>query len=104
MSRVNRLRSRAVTSSFLALVVGVGCAHHQAPQPVYTWGPAYGQQPGGPVATAPSQPGQVVATPGAIGPAAPSLTPVSPNDPINNHDLTFLRQRATEILNALVAA
>src|SRR6476646_9205843 len=101
MSRVIRLRSRALAASLLGLVAALGCAHSSAPQPVYTWGPAYGQQPGAgaPGATAPSQPGQVVATPGAIAPAVPSLTPVGPNDPINNHELTFLRQRATEILN-----
>jgi hypothetical protein len=29
---------------------------------------------------------------------------VSGNDPVNNHDLAFLRQRAEQILNALVAA
>lgn len=97
--------ARARAASFLALVVCVACAHDPAPQPVYTWGTPNGQPAAGtPTATAPTQPGQVVATPGAIGPAAPTLTAVTPNDPINNHDIAFLRQRATEILNALVAA
>ncbi len=105
MSRVIRFRPRALAASLLGLAGVVGCAHDPPPQPVYTWGPAYGQPAAGtPAGSVPSQPGQVVATPGAIGPAAPTLVPVSANDPINNHDLTFLRQRATEILNALVSA
>ena len=105
MSGFQCFRAGARAASLLAVLVCVGCAHDPAPQPVYTWGPAYAQPAAGtPAATAPSPPGQVVATPGAITPAAPTLQPVSANDPINNHDLTFLRQRAAEILNALVAA
>jgi len=103
MSRLNGFGGRA--SVALLVVFGAwGCAHEPAPQPVYTWGPAYGQPaagtPGAP-ATVPGQPGQpTTAAPGV----SPTLTPVSGNDAINNHDIAFLRKRAEQILNELVAA
>ena len=84
----------------LAALCGAGCAHEQAAQPAYNWGPAYGQ------AGAPGAPGTtpVGNTPGAIATVAPTLTAIGPNDPINNHDIGFLRGRAQQVLNELVAA
>src|SRR5882757_10614607 len=98
-----------VAAALLAAFGGAGCAHEQTPQPVYNWGPAYGQPAAGtPGATAPgAAPAATVATAPAGAPIAastPTLTAVGPADPINNHDLTFLRGRAQQILNELVAA
>jgi len=98
-----------VAAALLAAFGGAGCAHEQTPQPVYNWGPAYGQPAAGtPGATAPGPaPAPTVATAPAGAPIAastPTLTAVGPADPINNHDLTFLRGRAQQILNELVAA
>jgi hypothetical protein len=88
-------RALRVALSSVCVVLGFGCARESS-QPVY-----YGQPAPGPVA------GQPVGTqPGVAGPAA-TFTPtvaVSPNDPVINHDITFLRGRAQQILNELVAA
>lgn len=93
-------RVRAVPT--LALLCGLGCSHEQS-QPVYYGQPAYGQPAYGQPA-----PGQPATTqPGVTGPVAtvaPTLTPVSANDPVNNHDIAFLRGRAQQVLNSLVAA
>lgn len=92
-----RVASFCMLSSF-------GCAREQA-RPVYYGQPAYGQgAPGAPAGTTPGQAPN--ATPGVAGPVATiaPTVPVSPNDPINNHDIAFLRGRAQTVLNALVAA
>jgi hypothetical protein len=88
-------------------MIGVlGCSH-QPSQPVYYGQPAYGQPAYGQPAPG-AVPGQapIGAQPGvgAVATVAPTLTQVSPNDPVNNHDLVFLRGRAQQILNSLVAA
>jgi Zn-dependent protease with chaperone function len=99
-----RSSSFGLGAGLLAALCSFGCAHETAAQPVYTWGPANGQPANGTpgVASPGATPGAT--TPGAVATIAPTLTPVSPNDPINNHELTFLRGRAQAILNELVAA
>jgi hypothetical protein len=70
---------------------------------VYYGQPAYGQ----PAVGAPGAvPGQPAAQPGAPAPVA-TIVPtvaVSANDPVINHDITFLRGRAQQVLSDLVAA
>jgi Zn-dependent protease with chaperone function len=87
----------------LALGAASGCAREQS-QPVYYGQPQYGQ-PGAPGGAIPGQPvaGQA---PGAVATVAPAPTfqPVSASDPVNNHDILFLRARAQQVLNDLVAA
>ena len=86
--------------ALLSLLGAAGCAHEQTPQPVYNWGPPYGQPaPGTPGAPGATTPGTAPAAP-----ATPVLVPVSANDPVTNHDIAFLRGRAQQILNDLVAA
>lgn len=90
----------------LAVSSAFGCAREQR-QPVYYGQPAYGQTAYG--QPAPGAPGQVPvgAQPPIGAPVAtmvPNQVPVSPNDPVNNHDIGFLRGRAQQVLNALVAA
>jgi hypothetical protein len=105
----SRFRVGGWCACLLALLGNLGCAHEQAAPPVYNWGPAYGQpapgMPGGPVATAPGT--APVATAPGVTPAAsaaPVLTAVGPNDALINHDIVFLRTRAQQVLNDLVAA
>src|SRR3954469_24072353 len=96
-------------AALFGLLGGAGCAHEQKPQPVYNWGPAYGQPgagtPGAPGSTPPGT-APVATTPGAAptAPVTPTPIPVTANDPVTNHDVTFLRGRAQQILNELVAA
>jgi hypothetical protein len=87
--------ARRVTSVAVALAAALACAQERAPAPAY---PTYGPPaPGAPV-------------PGAPAPAAPGAAPgtalpaVSGSDPINVHDIAFLRKRAEQILAELVAA
>lgn len=104
MSPVHGFGARR-TAALLAAVFGSwGCAREQAQRPVYNWGPAYAQPaPGTPGAPATAVPGQPT-TPGVVTPGAPTLAPVGANDAVNNHDIAFLRKRAEQILNELVAA
>jgi hypothetical protein len=105
MSGFSSLNGRTA-AALLTAFGSAGCAHEQTPQPVYNWGPAYGQPASGtPGAPAPGAP--PAATPAGVPPVAPptpTLIPVSANDPVTNHDVLFLRGRAQKILNDLVAA
>lgn len=74
----------------------------QPPPAAYPPNQQYPAQPGQPY---PAQPGQPV-QPGQPAPTqpAPAQPPAATNDPISTMQLTFLRQRAQEILTELVAA
>jgi hypothetical protein len=101
MSRVQGFGASAAIA-LLASFGGVACARKQAPPPVYYW-----VNPGQPATQPGSAPGSTA--PGAAPTAAPGggagvPAPVSANDPVNNHDIAFLRQRAEQTLRALVAA
>ncbi|HVY26538.1 MAG TPA: M48 family metalloprotease [Polyangiaceae bacterium] len=93
-----------------AALLGVAaCAHEQTSQPV-TYAPNYGQ-PGSVTPGTPTTPGTVAGSPppaptvaGTPGTVAPTLTAIGPTDPIIVHDITFLRTRAQQVLNDLVAA
>jgi len=98
---------RAVTFP-LALFWVFGCSHEQS-QPVYYGQPAYGQPGYGQAApgVTPTTAGQAPTGAPPVGPVAtvvPTQVPVSPNDPVNNHEIGFLRGRAQQVLNSLVAA
>lgn len=106
-----RLRGASRNIAAALALSSIGGCSHETSQPVYYGQPAYGQPAYGqtaPGATTPAQPGPPGALPpGATGPVAtvaPTLTPVSPNDPVNTHELGFLRSRAQQVLNDLVAA
>lgn len=108
MPRVNVSRASACAAAVLAVFSSWSCARKQQQQPVYSWGAPYqpvqsGQptQPG----TLPGAPGQVPATsPTGVATIAPTAPQVGGSDAINNHDITFLRKRAEQILAELVAA
>ena len=86
--------------ALLASFGAVGCAHKQPPPPVYYW-----VNPGqGAAAPAGTAPGAAPTAAPAGAASAPTLAPVNTNDPVNNHDIAFLRQRADQTLRALVAA
>jgi Peptidase family M48 len=91
------LRTLGVALSSASLVLCFGCAREQS-QPVY-----YGQ-PAAPAGAVPGQP--VGAQPGGAAPAATIVptVPVSASDPVIHHDIAFLRGRAQQVLNELVAA
>jgi peptidase M48-like protein len=101
MSGFRFLGARTTAAPTFALLCSLGCSHQKS-QPVYYGQPAYGQPIAGSV---PGQtPGGVQPGVTTVGTVTPTLPPVSPNDPVNNHDLAFLRGRAQQILNSLVAA
>ena len=82
------------------LLASSGCARESS-RPAY---PVYGPQAPGnapPGSAVAGQPG-AQPLPGGVAPGS-SVTP-SPNDPINLHDIVFLRQRTERILAELVAA
>ncbi len=105
MAGFRYVRAARVAVSSWCFVLGSGCAREPS-QPVYYGQPAYGQPPYGQPAggALPGAPG--AAAPAVGGPLSPSTPNVqaSPNDPVNNHDIGFLRGRAQQILNDLVAA
>ncbi|MDF3067199.1 MAG: hypothetical protein K0R38_2800 [Polyangiaceae bacterium] len=90
-------RTLSVALSSVCLLLGFGCARERS-QPVYYGQPATAATFPGPGAPA-AQPG--VATPAAT--IAPTMA-VSANDPVIHHDIAFLRGRAQQVLNDLVAA
>lgn len=87
-----------LASVALLLALPGGCARERASAPAY---PVYGPPaPGAPAQAGPSVtlPPPAFGTPAAVAPAG------GPNDPINVHDIVFLRKRAEQILGELVAA
>ena len=100
MSRVQGFGASARVVALLASFGAVGCAHKQPPPPVYYWVNP-GQGAAAPAGTAPGAASTAAPTGAA---SAPTLAPVNTNDPVNNHDIAFLRQRADQTLRALVAA
>ncbi len=92
------LDARRVASLAVALAGALACAQERAPAPAY---PTYG--PPAPGAPAPGAPAGPAAPAPGVAPGA-ALPPVSANDPVNVHDIAFLRKRAEQILAELVAA
>jgi hypothetical protein len=104
MYRVQGFGASATAAILLGLLGSMGCARKQAPPPVYYWVNPGQPAPGTPGAPAGTSPGVTPPTPPAGATGAPALAPASANDPIINHDIAFLRQRAEQTLRALVAA
>jgi hypothetical protein len=104
MPRVNVLGASARAAIALAVFSSWGCASKQQ-QPVYSWGAPYQPvQSGQPTQPGTGVPGQTpTASPTGVATVAPGAQ-VGANDAINNHDITFLRKRAEQILGELVAA
>ncbi len=84
-----------------AFGIGSGCARARQPTPYPTqYYPQQGQV--GAATATPTQPGALPTSPGLAPTAA--LPQGSPSDPINVHDIAFLRRRAEQVLAELVAA
>ena len=90
-------------AAFTCLLVAAGCAHESSSPPV-TYAPAYGAPAPGAATGTPPMPGAPAATPVASAGPGVTLTPIGPNDPIIVHDILFLRTKAQQVLNELVAA
>jgi Zn-dependent protease with chaperone function len=100
MSRVQGFGASARVAALLAPFAVAACAHKQPPPPVYYWVNP-GQSAAAPAGPAPGAAPN--AAPVGAG-SGPPLLPGNANDPVNNHDIAFLRQRADQTLRALVAA
>src|ERR1041384_4675406 len=91
-----------VTVCGLALSWSFGCSREPS-QPVYYGQPAYGQPAYGQTAPGATVPGATATIGAPVATIVPQIA-VSPNDPVINHEINFLRGRAQQVLNALVAA